>query len=363
MELMKANAQWKNRPADERFPSVVELYMKTKQYADEAKEQDVPVSVLRTEVVDEDVHLTGRSNVPARFTHWAFGQLCARIGAPASYLRELPATLAVQNVNHGLKELTEKAGDAILNLLFHKNGGYVARAITSEKYARIWNYEVAERLLGLEADGWKPATPDKLLFDQGDDALKVTALYASDHDMFAFLKHPDAIIREEGTSEPLFRGIIAENSEVGAGALKLTKFLYRYMCGNHIIWGASEVSDISLRHVGSIREKFEVWSAVAQSYLEESATDEEAKIRNAKRVVIADTKENVLDALFGKRSLRLARKTLDASYDAVIPDEDGPANTVWGFAQGITRHSQTLGYTDERNELDKAAGRLLEFAF
>jgi hypothetical protein len=64
--------------------------------------------------------------------------------------------------------------------------------------------------------------------------------------------------------------------------------------------------------------------------------------------------------LFGKRSLRLSRKTLEGGYTAVIEAQDGPANTVWGMAQGLTRYSQTLPNADDRTDIDRAAGRLLE---
>jgi len=135
------------------------------------------------------------------------------------------------------------------------------------------------------------------------------------------------------------------------------------MCGNHIIWGASEVAEIALRHVGSVKEKFNLWYAEARRYAEESASGEEAKIAIAKHKLIGATKEEVLDALFGKRSLGLSRKTLDGGYEAVVPEQDGDPNTVWGFMQGLTRYSQLEPYADARTAIDKAAGRILDFAF
>ena len=85
MELFKANAQWSTRPADERFTSLQGLYDATKAYADVAKEKDVDWQDLRTEAQDGDVQLVGRAGVPAKLTHWAFGQLCARVEAPAKF--------------------------------------------------------------------------------------------------------------------------------------------------------------------------------------------------------------------------------------------------------------------------------------
>lgn len=352
MELFKAHRQWASRPEDERFPSIQALYNATKAYADIAAEKEVPYADMRVEARNGDVELVGKANVPAQLTHWAFGQLCARVEAPASYLRELPATLAAQNINHGLA----KQGNEMASLMFHRNGSLLLRAVTSDKYSRIWNHEVAERLLGLEQRGWEPAMPD-IRKSMGD----FPSLYASDHDMFAFIRNRSAVVREPGNPDGLQRGVIVENSEVGASALKLTRFLYREMCGNHIIWGATKVLEISLRHVGSIRERFGMYSAELRRYAESSVSDEEAQIASAKSTRIGATKEEVLDMLFGKR-LGISQKTLTAGYDAV-KEGDGDPRTVWGIVQGLTRHSQTLPFADERTKIDRAAGKVMALVF
>src|SRR5882724_3151860 len=144
MEIFKANQQWASRPADERFPSLQALYDATKAYAATALEAEVPFSTLRAEAQAGEIVLVGKENVPAKLTNWSFQQLAARAAAPASYLATLPATLAVQNLNHGLKA---REDDSNANLLLHRNGGMLCRALTTEKYERIWNYELAERLL------------------------------------------------------------------------------------------------------------------------------------------------------------------------------------------------------------------------
>lgn len=354
MELFQASNQWSTRPDDERFPSLQALYDATKAYADTAHEKPgVRVDSLRVEAVDGAVQLLGKGSVPARLTNWSFGQLAQRVEAPAEYLRRLPATLAAQNLNHGLAKRVAENGDATASLLFHANGSLLLRAITSDRYSRIWNYEIAERLLDMESRGWTPATPD---IRKIDDRLP---LYASDHDMFAFLMHPDRVVKEAGNPTGLKRGLIAGNSEVGGGSLWLMKFLYREMCGNHIIWGAEDVIETRARHVGNIRDKFAAWQVEITRYLNESASADEAKIAHAQTHRIAADKDALLDTLFGKRSLGLTRKTLEAGYDAIQP-EDGDPLTPWGIAQGLTRHSQTTPYGDARMKIDQAAGKLLD---
>lgn len=392
MEIFKASNQWSTRPADERFESLQDLYSATKKYADEAVEKRAEFGDLRVESSAGDVKLVGRQGIPARLTNWAFGQLCQRIGAPASYLRDLPATLAAQNLNHGLAQRVKKtSAESMANLLFHKNGDWLLRSILTDDYSRIWNWEIAQRLQGLEADfNWTPAKPTTHWGDasvgtciicQGsgksvstenpeiEEACKyckgtgreLPSLYASDHDMFAFLINRELTVEEQGSDGALFKGIIVENSEVGASALKLTRFLGREICGNHIIWGASQVVDLRIRHVGIARSKWNGYVSAVRKYAEESVSDIEAKIASSKVKLIAATKEEVLDALFGKRAAHgLSKTTLEAGYEAVRKDQDGDPNTVWGFVQGLTRHSQTLGYADKRTEVDRAAGKILD---
>jgi len=145
MNLFQANRQWAERLPDERCSSLEEMHRVCKEYADSAAEAKVPHHELRVEAVEGEVQLVGRTGHPARFTHCGFGQLCRRVAAPADYLTRLPATLAVQDINHGLRALSQRpdnpaASDAAY-LLFHRsNGDMLARAFTSQWYARIWNW-------------------------------------------------------------------------------------------------------------------------------------------------------------------------------------------------------------------------------
>lgn len=365
MQLFQAHNQWATRPPDEQFNSVQSLYDQTRIYAATAHERDgVDYSTLRAEAVGSAVMLTGKGDQPAILTHWAFGQLSARANAPAAYLRELPATLAVQNINYGLKN-RRQSGDLRedkANLLVHVHGQHMlCRSLTSNQYERIWNWEVAERMLDLVNEGWEPARPDS-------DPTGPAALYASDHDMFGFLRFPHVTIQQpvksrHAESAPMYRGIIYGNSEVGGGSLYAMSFLYNYMCGNHIIWGASGVVEFRAKHVGSIRERTQAWAAQIKQYAESSASQDESMVRRAAGIVLAKTKQELLDMLFGKRSLGLSRKVIEASYDACLPEEDGSPLTAWGWVAGATRHSQTIRYQDERMKVDRAAAKVLEMAF
>jgi hypothetical protein len=359
MEIMKANKQWATRPADERYPDLNALYQATKRMANESAEAISPMSRLRVEPMADDLALIGKTSIPAHLTNWSFGQLCRRVGAPAGYLEGLPAALAATNLNHGLEALGRQDNSRDANLLFGiGNGSLTLRSLMTDAYSRFWNWEVAERLLMLQDMGWEPAMPDIRRTERD-----FPALYAGDRDMFAFVRNRQISLSESGNPDGLQRGIIVENSEVGASSLKLTRFLYREMCGNHIVWGASQVFELNLRHVGNIRAKFGMYAAEIKKYAESSASEEQARIASAKRKIIAANKDELLDKLFGIKSLNLSRKTLEAGYDAVQREQDGDPRSQWGLVQGLTRHSQTIPFADRRMAVDQAAGKILQIEF
>lgn len=380
MKLSKASHQWATRPADQRFWNVTELHAAVVAHRAAARTSNVVLNKLRVEANEGRVQLVGETGRTAEVTHHAFGQLAARANAPAGYLRQLPATLAVQNINHGLKARAVDDPDAKASLLLHENGGFYARAITSDKYTRIWNQDITQRLLWLESEGWRtpPARPAgvsdekvrrataadaavSLTVREGDE-IAPAGLYASFEDMFAFMLHPERVIRD-GSPEGLMRGFMTWNSEVGKSTWGFCSFYFRGACGNHIIWDASDVKEIKLRHVGNVDVRaFEGLEVELKKYADASASDIEAKIAVARRFVLKGTNaEDVVDLVF--KSRLMTRQDATAAYAAVIPEVDGDPYTAWGFAQGITRFSQTKAHADDRVALDRAAGKVIEMAF
>ena len=318
-------------------------------------------------------------------THRSFGQVCQRVNAPASHLRTLPATLAAQNLNHGLAH--RGAGEAQMLLRRGENGHDSAtlRALTSDWYSRLWDAEVLERCLELEARGWKvprarpvlgitgelarPATAEDVLRGNADalsiresDLVAPAGIYLSDRDLFVFLVDETTRIND-GTEAGLMRGLFVTNSEVGAASLRPTCLLFRAVCGNHTVWHARNVLDVRLRHRGNIESRaWHAFRAGVQRYLEASTSEEEGLIRSAKRLKLGATREAVIEVA-GKVTA-LPERTLGLAYDNVRDDVDGDPRTAWGLAQGLTRYPQlaTRNQGDRRDQLDRAAGRLVELA-
>lgn len=377
--LHAASSQWAKRPADERFWTLREMRTACESVHAGCATSTRPFGDMRAVAVGDDVLLNGPSGNPARLTHYAFGQVAGAAGAPAGYLRELPAVTAAECLNAGLAKRTD---DPARDLLFFKNGGLTLRACLSNRYERVWDNELCSYLERLE--GWRPpagrtppgydgpsrlATAEDILPGQINIApgtpIAPSGLYASDHDMFAFLVAPDCTI-DDGSGGALMRGVFVKNSEVGDASLSVTCFLMQAVCGNHIVWGAKNTHEIRIRHVGRdpLRRAMRGLEVELRRY-HDGAPEEERMIVAARKHVLGGKKEDVLDALVKYvkgHSLPLSRGKLSEAYDVAADHTDwyGAPNTVWGMVAGLTHASQTTGYADDRATIDRAAGKLLE---
>src|SRR5574341_447916 len=351
MELFQASQQWSTRPADQRFSSLDELHAAVNGYRATAKQSTVQYADLRVEADAGEIILKGKSERPAKMTHWSFGQLAGRVGAPAGYLRDLPATLAAQNINHGLANISRHDGEREAKLLLHDNGSYLVRAFTSDRYTRIWNGDVTSRLIRLtqERPEWQPAPA---AFDGS------RGLYASDRDMFVFLVDNGRRIFERGPGGGLSRGFFASNNEVGGGTFTLCRFMYEYVCGNHIVWGAKDVQEIRLRHVGqaNARADRELRYELAK-YAEGSAAEDEARITRAQGTIIGKSKDEVLDTVFGLGGKKLGAQAAGVLTDAVPMTDDDVVKDEQEWAQGAwEREAKAARIWSKvlRNEADPA---------
>ena len=102
----RVSSEWFSRPADQRYLSLTELHASVRERTERSRTRTVESAAIRVEASRNDperltLMLPG-ANAPVAPTHWSFGQLASLVGAPASYLRQLPAPLAAINLQYGL---------------------------------------------------------------------------------------------------------------------------------------------------------------------------------------------------------------------------------------------------------------------
>lgn len=361
MELMQASEQWATRPADERFTSLYALGAKMNHLRSISR--GAVVSSRSVEVIADGhkgLSVVGKAGVAYHPTHWSFGQLCQRVGAPASYLRDLPAPLSADCLNYGLRVFRD-AED--IGLLLRANGTNELAAVTGPNYGRVWNSEVADALISNFGDGvsgqWRvPGEFGKRV----DVSAGNTTLYASDRDMFVFLADEDHRItlpnRRDGQSGSLARGFFIWNSEVGSSTLGIAMFLFDYACSNRIVWGATDFKEVKIRHTVSAPDKFisEI-QPILSTYANAPASPVETTLRLAQEKRIAD-KADALETFLASR--KYTKAEINGAKAAHLAEEGRPIETLWDAVTGLTAYAKNIQWQDDRVTLERKAGSLLE---
>jgi len=354
-----AYREYANRPKDERFESVASLLQAAETDRAQSMERNYNLKDLAI-VTDRDV-----AGIPdgglrlqspkgtAKFTHWSFGQTCRMVGAPAGYLRELPPSIAADALNYGLQE----AAGVTANLLVKANGGEpTIRACTSDSYGRVWDADLygqtARQILDHDPAWQLPI----------DWSGNPAGAYRGDRDSFLIVTNGGSIVTDPSltgkTDGSMFRGVLIRNSEVGASSIVIDTILFRYICGNLMLWGAMHDTRFRRRHVGSkiSRDVVREIGRIAHAWANASPAKDEALIRTLIDRELAHTKEAVLDEL---KTIGFTKDQALQAYERCEREEHVSPRSFWGIAQGLTRLSQDAGYQDGRYELDQLAAKVL----
>lgn len=362
---MHASRQWANRPDDERYLSLEDLAAAVKTRRDQSEEKGVALEHL--EVAPEDGEIVLKDGFEkAKMTNWTFSQLARRAGAPASYLRTLPAEFAVIPLMYSMTQAPRGDGKVLITDTREK-GGFLgrqtlggmrtARALTSPSYGRIWDHDVVESLQSrLDPTVWMVPAASYT----SSDPKRATTLYASDRDVFIFLVSPDHPIEVPGTNggETMFRGFFAWNSETGSKTFGLSTFLYRYVCDNRIVWGAEQVTELRIRHTPSGPTRFmREAQPYLQNYLESGTTETVAAIQAAQDKEVGKNESEVVRWLTKNKGFT---KTIAKAAAKAATEEPGNPRSVWNLVQGLTASARDTKHADTRVSIESKAGKLLQ---
>jgi hypothetical protein len=369
----RVSSEWFSRPDDERYLSLSDLHDAVKSRADHAHARTVETSGIRVEASRNNAErlsliMPGDQQAIAP-THWSYGQLCNLVGAPASYMRQLPAPLAAINLQHGL--LNHRA--ELVKTLEMDDGRVELRAVTGPEYGRIWDHELVAAVMRIAGNGtgdtmWKvPGVLDwgTMTHNPFIDITKdTTTLYASDRDVFLFLvddTHPiEAGRLANGEPDLYFRGFYCWNSEVGSKSLGIASFYLRAVCANRNLWGTENFEEISIRHSKFAAQRFAHEAApTLTNFANSSPAAFVAGIKAARERIVARTDED--------RGVFLRRRGFSKGetgkiIESVLREEGRPPESIFDFVQGITALARDKAHQDTRLDLEGKAKKLLEQA-
>ncbi|ATQ68866.1 DUF932 domain-containing protein [Methylosinus trichosporium OB3b] len=369
----RVSSEWFSRPPDERYLSLSDLYTAVRDRTERSRTRTVESAAIRVEANRDNAErltltLPG-ADASVTPTHWSFGQLASLVGAPAAYLRQLPAPLAGINLQYGL---TSNRAEQVKTLEI-EDGRVELRAVTGPDYGRIYDHELVEAVQRIAGNGtgdtrWK--VPGVLDWSTGvyhphaDITQDTTTLYASDRDVFLFLVDDlnpiEAGRLPDGSPDLYFRGFYCWNSEVGAKTLGMASFYLRAVCQNRNLWGVEDFEEITIRHSKYAASRFAHEAAPALTRFADSSPMPFVNgIKAAREKIVARTDED-RDEFLRRRGF--SKKETAKIIETVLTEEGRKPESIFDFVQGITAVARNKAHQDARLDLEARAKKLLDRA-
>lgn len=365
--LTQAHTQWATRPEDERFKTLEDLSAAVHRRRTISRERVTPWRELSVEASNEGLLLSNKSlQSESELTHWSFGQLSQRLRTPAGFVRELKPETAALVLNERIQQIPRTEEVNLMRLA--QDDGNVLQALTGPKYGRIWDADVVDMVEKIvERSGGRFHNPMAYAGGKFGADPEPAGLYASDRDCFMFMIDGGSVF-DAGPRAQFNKGFIVSNSEVGKSSLMIMTFLFNVVCGNHYIWGASEVNTTRIIHSSGGPARF-----IDQAY--PSLMDMTAQIPDLSGVSRAQGLRLDDMQLAGNNFhkdqeswIKLFAKSRDFTVGevkeaiATAVREEGKCETIWDLTQGFTASAREIAHADTRFNLERRAGKLLALA-
>lgn len=367
--LMAAHRQWASRPADERFQSLSEMHKALA--ARRRTSSDTVIRLRDTEVsVNGDIVLHEGGQGMLKLTHWSAGQLLSKLGVPRDLLAKLTPSVASSVVNDRLTtSLKDGSVEDKQRLL---TTGDTVRAFHGKRYERLFDSSVTQMLSEYLPQGWT----NPLAYEAGKWGAKLvpSGLYAGDRNMFAFFTSGGGATEAapfgsfDVDGDQFYQGFYVWNSEVGSDTFGYDTFNLRRVCGNHIIWDATEVRRKKARHAGSANDLLRTFRTYLNSLSKPTSNDLFVEaVREAKADIAIPTrgsststgKEQVLDNAYKFFKGKFTQTVIVDSLDNLLREERGVKGSRWDWLQGLTATARQMPNADERAKVESTASAIL----
>jgi hypothetical protein len=369
----RVSSEWFCRSSDERYLSLSNLFAAVRARTERSRTRTIESASIRVEASRDDAErlmlgLPGSDRSVAT-THWSFGQLASLVGAPAAYLRQLPAPLAGINLQYCLSSHRAEQ----VKTLEIEEGRVKLRAVTGPDYGRIYDHELVSAVQRIAGDGvgdtrWK--VPGVLDWSTGiynpnvGVTEETTTLYASDRDVFLFLVDDlnpiEAGRLPDGSPDLFFRGFYCWNSEVGAKTLGIASFYLRAVCQNRNLWGVEDFEEITIRHSKYAAARFAHEAAPALTrFANSSPLPFVNGVKAARQRIVARNDDDRTEFL---RKRGFSKAETAKIIQTVLTEEGRKPESVFDFVQGITAVARGKAHQDARLDFEARAKKLFDHA-
>jgi hypothetical protein len=294
---------------------------------------------------DDGKYLSSEQFIPNELFHRQIGNA---LGIPAKYYDKMRAEapfLLGANLGGWLSQSDKRYMVRTLD--------GTARALLSDRYRRIDNYEIAQATLPIIG-----GMPD----------AKVESCEVTENRMYIKVVNP-RLEAEVQKGDIVQAGIVISNSEVGHGSVSVMPLVYRLACLNGMI-----INDLGKRkyHIG--RENEEAWELFSDETLQADDAAFMLKLADIVRTAVDEAKfAAVVDKLRDAASVKITAHVPDVveltarQYGFTKNEETdilqhlitGGDLSLYGLSNAVTRVSQDAENYDRATSLESAGWQIV----
>lgn len=359
--LMSASSNLSNRPADEHFASWQDLRAAADRDDRNARTVVSPASNIEVVAADSGLAIVSkRAGSSFALNNHSAGEIARLAGASSGFVfdRLQPKVAAI-----ALTDALSRTGEEIalhLGTITGSNGlhgGPVLRGITSPTYTRVSDSAIyAEVDRWLIGAGFKPALPTK-----NTDAQRNNIMGNNKPCLFRGLRDSFSFFMFEKTSEgaggrPVRRGVMVENSEVGASSVWVRQFVFDEFCANFIIWNAREMVEFRAIHRGDAGRILRGVREQLRNATPEVMARELEILKLAAEVTFADNEETAVERLI--KEFELSESMSKGAVMLAHANENRGVRPLSfaGVANGVTSMAKSARNADKLVELAGVGG-------
>lgn len=234
-----------------------------------------------------------------------------------------------------------------------------ARALLSDRYRRIDNFEVASAVLPIIS---------------GMDGASVESCELTESRMYLKVVNP-RVTAEVKKGDIVQAGIIISNSEVGMGSVNVSPLVYRLVCSNGMI---AQDGAVRKYHVGRANEGGEDFSIYRSETIEADDKAFLMKLEDSVKAAVDQTRfaaivDKMREATEATMEAKVVPQVVElASKEYGITEAEGKGIlghliaggdlSLYGLANAVTRQAQDVESYDRSTELEATGYKIITMA-
>lgn len=234
-----------------------------------------------------------------------------------------------------------------------------ARALLSDRYRRIDNFEVASAVLPIISR----------MEGAGVESCELT-----DSRMYLKVVNP-RVTAEIKKGDIVQAGVLISNSEVGMGSVTVSPLIYRLVCSNGMIAEDGKLRKYHVGRANESREDFSIYrnetiEADDKAFLMKLEDSVKAAVDQARFAAIVDKLRESTEATFQPQQVQQVVELASKEYGFTDSESSGILGhlaaggdlSLYGLANAVTRQAQDVASYDRSTELEAAGYRIITMA-